>query len=707
MTETTSTTPEPADPYRWLEEVEAEAALAWVSERNAHAEEALATSERFADIERSIREVLDSTDKIPVVGKAGEYLYNVWKDVEHERGLWRRTTLESYRTAEPEWEVLLDLDELSATEGVDWVWHGASLLRTGPLAYTRALVDLSRGGSDADETREFDLVERRFIPPQEGGFYRSEAKGGMSWITGDAVFVQTADDGEPTSSGYPRRARRWERGQQLSEATIVFEGEISDLYISAHHDRTPGFERDWVSRALTFWTSELSLLLPDGELVKIDVPDSAEAGAHREWLLVEPREEWTVAGRSYPAGSLLAIELDAFLEGSRDLTVLFAPTPSTALVGATWTRNHLVINVLDDVKNRLEVLTPPWRDSSDSSVGDWHRRPFTAAPELGTVSVASVDRDAVRHSPFADSLWMTSSDYLTPTTLSLVTLDAEGEVARVEDLKAAPSFFDATGLVSEQHMATSADGTRVPYFVVRPADLALDGTAPTLLYAYGGFEISLTPGYSGGLGRAWLERGGVYVVANIRGGGEYGPSWHQAALKENRPRAYEDLAAVAQDLLARGITSPAHLGVQGGSNGGLLTGNMYASYPELFGAVVIQVPLLDMRRYHELLAGASWMAEYGDPDDPAQWEFLQTFSPYHLVRPEGNYPPVLLTTSTRDDRVHPGHARKFTALLLEQGHRVWSYENIEGGHGGASTNAQAAHMAALAYEFLWTHLSER
>lgn len=713
--DTTSGPTTPADPYLWLEDVEGERALAWVAERNAHAEASIArapaVAARFEETERAILEVLDSTDKIPGVGKAGDHLYNVWKDADHVRGLWRRTTLESYRTEDPTWEVLLDLDELSATEGVDWVWHGASVLRVGELAFRRALVDLSRGGSDADVTREFDLVERRFIAPEEGGFHRAEAKGGMSWIDGDTVFVQTADDGEATSSGYPRRARRLARAQALADAPIVYEGRTNDLYISAHHDRTPGFERDWVSRALTFYTNELFLLGPDGSLEKLDVPDSAEAGVHREWLTVELREPWEVDGRTHPAGSLLAIGFEAFRAGSRAFTSLFAPTPTTALVAATWTRHHLVVTVLDDVKNRLEVLTPPavgdepegeGPEGAATGGGEWRRRAFDAAPALGTVGVGAVDRE---DPVLEDALWMTSTDYLTPTTLSLVRLDANGEAGPAEPLKHAPAFFDADDLVAEQHFATSQDGTRVPYFVVRPRDLALDGTAPTLLYGYGGFEISLTPGYAAALGRAWLTRGGVYAVANIRGGGEYGPSWHQAALQANRHRAYEDFAAVARDLVARGVTSPEHLGAQGGSNGGLLTGNMYASYPELFGAIVIQVPLLDMRRYHLLLAGASWTAEYGDPEDPAQWEFLRTFSPYHLVRPDGAYPPALLTTSTRDDRVHPGHARKFAARLLEQGHDVTSYENVEGGHGGSSTNAQAAHMAALAYEFLWQRLA--
>ncbi|GMA30098.1 prolyl oligopeptidase family serine peptidase [Litorihabitans aurantiacus] len=693
-------TPTP-DEFLWLEDVEGEEALAWVRERNAHAEGALTGTRRFTQTKAAILEVLDSTDKIPGVGRAGDHLYNVWVDAEHERGLWRRTTLESYRTETPEWELLLDVDALNEAEGEDWVWHGARVLRTGPLAFTRALVDLSHGGSDADVTREFDLTSKQFIAPQDGGFFRAESKGSLGWIDADTVFAQSAADGEPTSSGYPRRARRLRRGQSLEQAELVYEGEVTDLYISAHHDRTPGFERDWVSRATTFYTDELHLVRPDGELELVDVPASAEAGVHREWLMVELRDDWEVGGAVHAAGSLLAIDFEAFRAGAREFTTLVAPTPSTSLAGLSWTRHHLVLNVLDDVKNRLEVLTPP----ADATVpgAAWRRRPFTAAPAIGTVGVAAVDGDD--EGELGDALWMTATGYLTPTTLSLVQLDAEGAEVSAEALKAAPAFFDSEGLVAEQHFATSQDGTRVPYFLVRRADLALDGTAPTLLYAYGGFEISLTPGYSGGLGRAWLARGGVYVVANIRGGGEYGPAWHQAALKGERHRAYEDLAAVARDLVARGITSHERLGVQGGSNGGLLTGNMLTQYPELFGAVVVQVPLLDMERYHLLLAGASWVAEYGDPEVPEELAALRTFSPYHLFDAGRTYPPVLFTTSTKDDRVHPGHARKLAARMIAAGKDVTSYENIEGGHGGAATNAQAAHMQALAYTFLWTRLS--
>lgn len=694
-----TTSPVPHDPYLWLEEVEGTRALEWVAQRNAHAADTLAVGEGFTRTKAAILKVLDSTEKIPLVAMAGGYLYNFWRDGDHERGLWRRTTLESYRGAEPAWEVLLDVDELSRVEGVEWVWHGAQVLRTGPMAHRRALVDLSRGGSDADITREFDLATLSFVPESEGGFTREESKGSLGWIDEDTVFAQSSTDGEPTASGYPRRARRWKRGTALGAAPIVLEAATEDLLVTAFHDRTPGFERDWVRRALTFYSSELFLVGHDGVAERLKLPTSAEAGAHREWLLVELREDWRVDDRTYPAGSLLAIRLAQFRSGSRNFRVLFAPTPSTALVGATWTRHHLVINVLDDVKNRLEVLTPP-EGEGEGDTG-WRRRRLAGTPAIGTVSVGVVDRD---DPDFEDSLWMTAADYLSPSTLSLVRLGADGGTESVEPLKQAPAFFDSSGLVSEQRFARSLDGTRIPYVVVRPRDLPMDGSAPTLLYGYGGFEIALTPNYSGALGRAWLERGGVYVVAGIRGGGEYGPTWHQAALRDNRHRAYEDFASVARELIENGITSPSHLGIQGGSNGGLLTGNMLTQYPELFGAVVSQVPLLDMRRYHLLLAGASWVAEYGDPDTPDDWEFLRTFSPYHLVDPGRSYPPVLLTTSTRDDRVHPGHARKMTALLREHGKDVTYWENVEGGHGGASTNDQAAHMASLAYEFLGRHL---
>lgn len=667
------------DTYAWLEDVTGDKPLAWVKEQNAKAEARLAQSPQFKEMEAGIRAVLDSDAKIPGVEKIGDYYYNFWKDKQHERGVWRRTTLVEYRKAEPLWETVLDLDALNKAEGENWVWHGANCLRP---QYTRCLIALSRGGADADVTREFDIARKEWI---KDGFFRPEAKGGLGWIDQDNVFVYTDfGDGTMTTSGYPRVVKRWKRGTPMSAATPVYEGTPQDMYIAAMHDDTPGFERDFVSRTIAFYNNELFLIGADGALTKIDAPNSAEKGVRREWLTLELREPWTVGGKTYAAGSLLATKFDDFMAGKREFDVLFAPTDTTSLAGAAWTRNHVVLNVLDDVKNRLKVLT--------HGKDGWTRSDFVGAPAFGTIGVGAVDPDE------SDAVWMTVTDYLTPTTLSLAQIGQQPEV-----LKTMPAFFDASGKVIEQHFATSKDGTRVPYFVVHGKDMKLDGSNPTLLYGYGGFEISLTPSYSGGMGRAWLDKGGVYVVANIRGGGEYGPRWHQAALKQNRHKAYEDMAAVAQDLVSRRITSARHLGVQGGSNGGLLTGNMLTQYPELFGAVVVQVPLLDMKRYSHLLAGASWMAEYGNPDT-ADWEFIKTFSPYHLFDPAKDYPPVLFTTSTRDDRVHPGHARKMAARMIDAGKNVTYYENIEGGHGGAANNAQAAHMSALAYSFLWEQL---
>ncbi len=672
-----------ADPWLWLEEVEGEKALDWVRARNAVTEAELASTPGFKQLESDILAILDSEAKIPYVEKIGDHYYNFWKDAQHERGIWRRTTLQEYRKPNPRWETVIDLDALNAAEGENWVWHGADCLRP---AYERCLVALSRGGADADVTREFDLPSRTWV---EGGFFRPEAKGGLGWIDRDNVYVYTDfGDGSMTASGYPRIVKAWQRGTPMSAAKVVYEGTADDMYIAAGRDHSPGYERDFVFRTIAFYNDELYLRRPDGTLDKVDVQNSANKSVQREWLGLELREPWTVGGETYKAGSYLVANFDAFMAGERDFQVLFEPTDTTSLAGVTWTKDHVVLNVLDDVKNRLSVLTP-------GDDGEWTRSAFTGAPDIGTLGVSAVDSDE------SNAVWLTAESYLTPDTLSLATIGQGPEV-----LKTMPSFFDASTHAVSQHFATSEDGTRVPYFVVAPKGLVPDGSAPTLLYGYGGFEISMLPGYSATVGKGWLEKGGVYAVANIRGGGEYGPRWHQAALKANRHKAYEDFAAVARDLIARNVTSPAHLGIQGGSNGGLLMGNMLTQYPELFGAVVVQVPLLDMQRYHKLLAGASWMAEYGDPDKPEEWAFIRTFSPYHLYNPVRDYPPTLFTTSTRDDRVHPGHARKMMAKMLEGNEDVRYYENIEGGHGGSANNKQAAHMSALAYTFLWNQLAE-
>jgi prolyl oligopeptidase len=664
------------DPYLWLEGVEDEKALDWVRERNARTQAALEAEPGFEALRADLLAIFDSNERIPYVGKQGEYYYNFWRDAQNERGLWRRTTLAEYRKAEPAWETVLDLDALAKDEGENWVWSGSTCLRPD---YRRCLVSLSRGGADASVTREFDLVDRRFV---EDGFVRPEAKGGLGWIDENRVYVYTDfGEGTTTSSGYPRIVKEWTRGTPMSEAKVVYEGGDGDMYIYAYRDHTPGFQRDLVGRVIAFYNDELYLRGDDGQLTRIDAPNSASKSVFREYLGLELRQPWEVGGKTYAAGSLLVARLDDFLAGKREFELLFEPSERTSLAGYGALKDHYFINVLEDVKNRIYLLTP--------GKDGWKRERLAGAPDFGSVSISAIDAEE------SNDYWMTVTDYLTPTTLYL------GGVGREpERLKSLPAFFNADGLAIEQHFATSKDGTRVPYFQVGPKELKLDGSNPTQLYGYGGFEVSQTPTYSATVGRAWLQQGGVFVVANIRGGGEYGPRWHQAALRENRHRAYEDFAAVAQHLIERRVTSPKHLGIRGGSNGGLLVGAMVALYPDLFAAGVSAVPLLDMQRYHKLLAGASWMAEYGDPDKPEEWEFIRTFSPYHLLQDGRKYPAVLFTTSTRDDRVHPGHARKMMAKMEARGDDVWYYENIEGGHGGAANNRQSAYMNALWHTFL-------
>ena len=677
--------PEPADPHQWLEEVAGERQLEWVKARNAEAVATLAAGESFKTLEERLLAILDSKEKIPYVSKIGDRYYNFWQDAAHPRGLWRRTTLADYQSPEPAWETVLDLDALGKAEGENWVWHGARVLAPDDRL---CLVSLSRGGADADVVREFDLATKRFV---EGGFTLPEAKSRVAWRDEDSLFVASDfGPGSLTDSGYPRTVREWARGTPLAAAPVVFEGKADDMSVEAYRDLTPGFERDFVSRQVTFWTNEL-FLRRAGKLVKIAKPDDANAGIHREWLFLELRTDWDAGGKTHAAGSLLAIDFERFLAGDRSFHTLFAPGPRTSLVAYDPTRNHVLLTTLDNVRSRLFVLT--WRD------GSWHRQPLPGVPAVATASVAAVD------DLDSDDFFLTTATPLEPATLALGTLEPDGSGAAPAALKRSPAFFKAAGLAVTQHEATSKDGTRIPYFQIAPADLPADGSTPTLLYGYGGFEIPLVPSYAATVGAAWLERGRAYVIANIRGGGEFGPAWHQAALKEKRLRAYEDFAAVAEDLIARKVTSPSRLGIKGGSNGGLLVGNLYAIRPELFGAVLCQVPLLDMRRFNKLLAGASWMGEYGNPDLPEEWAFIKTFSPYHTVTADRDYPPLLITTSTRDDRVHPGHARKMTARLAEFGKRVVYYENIEGGHGGAADNKQRAFMDALGWTFLERELS--
>jgi prolyl oligopeptidase len=662
------------DPFLGLEDITGDAALDWVREHNDPTLAEL-SGDRFDQMRAEALAVLDTDARIPYVRRRGEHLYNFWRDAEHPRGLWRRTSLEQYRSEQPDWDVVIDVDALAAADDENWVWGGADVIEP---EYTRALVSLSRGGSDAAVVREFDMQTRQFV---RDGFTLPEAKTQNGWEDEDTVLVGTDfGPGSLTDSGYPRLVKRWRRGRPLGEAEVLFSGSQTDVIVAASVDRTPGFERTFVRRAIDFFNDEV-YELRGGELIRIDAPTDATVSVHREWLLIELRTDWYNGADVYRAGSLLAADYDEFLAGTAELHVVFEPDAHTGLNHYAWTRDRLMIVTLADVASRVEVVKP----------GSWYREQVTDVPETtNTVIVAADDT--------GDEIFLDSSGFDRPSRLLHGT--AGGPLRQI---KSAPSFFDADDLTVTQYFATSDDGTAIPYFVVAHRDA--QGPGATLLGGYGGFEVARTPGYDGVLGRLWLARGGTYVLANIRGGGEYGPGWHTQAMREGRHLVAEDFVAVARDLVNRGITTVDQLGAQGGSNGGLLMGIMLTHYPESFGALVCSVPLLDMRRFHLLLAGASWVAEYGNPDDPADWEFIGRYSPYQNISADRRYPRVLITTSTRDDRVHPGHARKMTAALEAAGHRVRYYENIEGGHAGAADNAQTAFKSALAFEFLWRMLT--
>ena len=670
----------PDDRYLWLEDVGGDKQLDWARAQNAASCAEIEVAPGFEALRSRLLAIYDSKERIPTVERFGDHLYNFWKDDTHVRGIWRRTTLDEYRKTAPTWETVLDLDALCAAEGESWAWKRAEVLLP---SRDRAMLMLSRGGADAVVGREFDLIAKQFVP---GGFVVPEAKTRLSWWDRDTLWVATDfGPGSLTTSGYPRSTRAWRRGTPLSDATVVSEGLATDVSATAFVVRDRGLRHEVFLRHLTFFTSEYAVRR-GGAWAVLPKPADATVYLFGGRVLLTLKTDWTVGGVTHPAGALLTADLDAMLGGGTTFDVLFTPTARSALAGFAATRHVVVLRILDNVRHRLEAV--------ELVDGQWQHRALEAPP-FSVLKIDAVDSDE------SDDLWMEASSLVSPARLFL----AGARGGSPELLKSSPAFFDATGLVITQHEATSRDGTRVPYFQVARAELSNDGSHPTYLYGYGGFEVSELPGYRAPLGAAWLERGGVAVIANIRGGGEFGPTWHRAARRENRQRAYDDFIAVAEDLVARGVTSPRHLGVYGGSNGGLLTGVMLTQRPDLFGAVASAVPLLDMRRYHRLLAGASWVAEYGDPDVPGDWEFIRAYSPYHNVRAGVSYPPVLFTTSTRDDRVHPGHARKMHALLRDLGQPSYLYENIEGGHGGAVTHAQSAFMQALTFTFLWERLA--
>jgi prolyl oligopeptidase len=665
------------DPYLWLEEVEGEKALAWAKEQSAATVAELEAVPEFEELHEQLLKIFTSRDRIPGPGIQGAWVYNYWQDKDHVRGIWRRTFLDEYVKESPSWETVLDLDALAESEGENWVWKGANCLQP---EYRRCMVTLSRGGGDASVRREFDAVARAFV---EGGFFVPEAKARVGWKDENTLWLGTDfGEGSLTKSGYPRIVKEWKRGTPMESAATIFEGSVSDVSVSAFSMHTPEGRYDIVSRTPEFFRGTSYLRLGE-RLIKIDIPEDADLqGIFKDRMLVSLRTDWKVDGVTYPGDALLAIDVDDFLAGSRTFNVLFQPEERVSLGRVTSTLNHLLVTTLDNVRGRLYRLTP--------GEDGWKTEEITL-PGLGTIGLGSTgDVD--------DSFFFTYTDFLTPSSLYLV---RDGKDP--ERIKSSPSWFDSEGMSVEQFEATSTDGVKIPYFVFKPKGFTANGANPTLLYGYGGFEISQVPRYSGSTGSAWVSKGGVYVVANIRGGGEFGPKWHKAAVKEKHQTNFDDFAAVAEDLIKRKISSPDHLGIMGGSQGGLLVGGTFTQRPELFKAVVCLVPLLDMQRYNKLLAGNSWMAEYGDPDTD-DWEYIKTWSPYHNLHKSKDYPKVFFATSTRDDRVHPGHARKMVARMQEMGKPVYYYENTEGGHAAAANLNQRAYMSALNFAYLWKML---
>jgi len=667
------------DPFLWLEEVEGKRALEWVKQRNGETLAELQADKRYEPFLAQAEALLNARDRIPYGSIRGRHIYNFWRDAEHIRGILRRTTLVSYRTAEPEWETVLDVDALARAEDENWVYKSIAWLAPG---YERCLVKLSRGGTDASVHREFDALAKRFV---EGGFVLPEAKSGVAWLDRDTLLVGTNwGEGSLTKSGYPRIAKRWKRGTPLAKAVTVFEGRQEDIGIWPRVMDSGEATLPMIDQSLTFYTGAYHLIGGGGKLRRLPLPESVDlAGFYAGRILFTLRDAWEVAGRTFPEGALLAIDAAAFRESGElpSIETVYTPDDRTSIEGVTVSRSGLYVSLLQNVKGSI------LRFGVEAKSGEWRAEPLPLPPS-GTVSLSAAN-------PHSGTVFVNYEDHITPDRLS----EYDAGANALTRLKALPARFRADGLQVSQHTVRSADGETVPYFVIHRKGLKPDGSTPTILYGYGGFEISLKPSYSATIGKLWLERGGAYAVANIRGGGEFGPRWHKAALKTNRQRAYDDFIAVAEDLARRGITSPKRLGISGGSNGGLLVGAIFTQRPDLMNAVVCRVPLLDMMRYTKLLAGASWAAEYGDPEDSAMRTAILKYSPYQNMFPGRKYPKVFIETSTKDDRVHPGHARKMVARMREQGHPVLYFENTEGGHAAGANLKQHARRYALEYVY--------
>ena len=675
------------DPYAWMEEIEGARALEWAKAENDRTLPQLKNDPRYPGLYADALAIATAKDRIPGVSFAGDGgLWDYWQDADHVRGVWRKTTLDSYRTGAPEWRTILDLDVLAKAEQANWVWKGASCL---PPEDRLCLVSLSDGGKDAVEVREFDTAAGRFV---EGGFRLPEGKHRFDWIDRDTLLVVTEwAKGDVTTSGYPYIAKLVKRGQTLSEARQVFAGQKNDggygVQSIVLRDPAGKVQAVVIMRPLDTFNAEYYLLAGDRPL-RLDLPKKVSIQGYLDGrVIVSLEEDW--AARGMKEGDLVDFDLAAVRKapGALKPALVLRPTESQAVEQVATTKSRLVVALLDNVKG--QVL------SFRRAGGAWTSQALEL-PKDSTIAVASA-------SEADDRLILSIASFLTPSSQWMA--DAAGG-GQAEQLRTLPARFDASKFVTEQHWATSKDGTKVPYFVVRAKDIAYDGSNPTLLYAYGGFLVSQTPAYAATVGKLWLEKGGVYVVANIRGGGEFGPRWHNAGLKLNRMRVYDDFFAVSEDLIARKITSPKKLGIMGGSNGGLLMGVALTKRPELYNAVVIQVPLFDMIGYSHIGAGSSWIGEYGDPAVPEERAMLMSYSPYQNLKPGQPYPKVFIETSTKDDRVHPAHARKAAARLKEYGYDYVYYENMDGGHAAAANLNERAMRQALEFTYLTQRLMD-
>jgi prolyl oligopeptidase len=669
------------DPYLWLEEVDGTKALEFVNQQNKASFDKLGNYKDYQAIYNKNLEILNSSERIVMPAMIGNYIYNFWQDKDHVRGIWRRADKKSYLAGKPAWEILIDLDKMEASDGIKWVYKGASGLYPD---YNLFLVSLSKGGGDAVVTREYDMSKKAFV---DNGFTIGEAKGSASYIDQNTLIVSTDfGEGTMTTSGYPRQNKIWKRGTPLKDAQLIQEGDTTDVGSWGYVMHDGNMSYTMISRGITFYSGK-KIAWTDGKLVTLDLPDDAEiSGLLNNQLVIALKSDWSVNGKAYKQGSLVSLNFTSLLKGQKDLSLVYAPDEFSSVSAVNNTKNKLLLDILSNVKSELYICT--------FSNGNWEKQKVNA-PDFGNISLVSADE-------FTDEYFFSYSNFLTPSTLYY----ADAGNNKVKAYKSLPAFFDGSKYMVAQYKAKSKDGTMIPYFVVSLKDTKMNGTNPTLLYGYGGFEVSELPYYSAINGTAWLERGGVYVLANIRGGGEFGPKWHQAGLKEKRQNVYDDFAAISEDLIAKKITSSRHLGIMGGSNGGLLVGVAFTERPDLYNAVVCAVPLLDMKRYNHLLAGASWMGEYGDPDKPEEWAYISKYSPFQNVKPGVKYPEVYFTTSTRDDRVHPGHARKMVAKMTDMGYHVYYYENTEGGHAGSSTNEQRAKAYALQFSYLLMKLRD-